>query len=149
METKEFTKDMYKLYVAQRKRLDEMVPKSIKEQYSKKQQDYEEYKKKQKEKYHQQVAEGGEDFRKKIRERNNASYQRRKARELEKRKTAVSEDHEVSTIPDSVSRYSESITTSSYTVDDDDEDLESVFNDEEKPITTTIKSSINPRFIGF
>lgn len=144
MESKEFTKDMYKLYVAQRKRLDDLVPKSVREQYSKKEQDYEEYKQRQKERYHQQVAEGGEEFRKKIRERNNATYHRKKAREAELRKKAVSEDDEVSTIPDSVSRYSESITTSSYTVDDDEEDLESVFNDEEKP-----KQIINQRFIGF
>ena len=147
MESKEFTKDMYKLYVAQRKRLDDMVPKSVREQYSKKEQDYEEYKQRQKEKYHQQVVDGGEDFRKKIRERNNASYQRRKARELQKRKTAVSEDDEVSTIPDNISRYSESITQSNYSVDDDEEDLESVFSYEtEKPV---IKPTINPRFIGF
>lgn len=150
MEDKEFTKDMYKLYVSQRKKLDDLVPKSVREKYIKKEQDYEEYKEKQKARYHQRVAEEGEDFRKKIREKNNANYHKRKAKEAESRKKATTQDvdaDDVSTIPESVSRYSESITKSNYSVDDDEEDLESVFSDQtEKHVSKPI---INHRFIGF
>lgn len=147
MEEKEFTKEMYKLYVAQRKKLDDAVPKSIREQYIKKEQQYEDFKQKQKDRYHQRVAESGEEFRQKMREKNNATYRRKKEREAEKRTTSCDDD--VSTIPESVSRYSESITKSNYSVDDDEEDLESVFSDE----TTTTKMHkmppITQRFIGY
>ena len=112
MEEKEFTKEMYKLYVAQRKKLDGAVPKSVREQYIKKEQQYEDFKQKQKDRYHQRVAESGEEFRQKMREKNNATYRRKKEREAEKRTTSCDDD--VSTIPESVSRYSESITKSNY-----------------------------------
>ena len=144
MEDKEFTKEMYKLYVTQRKKLDEAVPKSVREQYIKKEKDYENFKEKQKERYHQRVAEQGEDFRQKMREKNKATYQRKKEREAELRKKSVVDDDDISTIPDSVSRYSSSITQSQYTVDDDEEDLESIFSDEPQ-----IKPVIPHRFIGY
>jgi mannitol-1-phosphate/altronate dehydrogenase len=146
MEDREFTKDMYKLYVAQRKKLDDLVPKSVREQYIKKEKNYEEFKEKQKERYKKRVEEGGEEFRQKIREKNNASYRRKKEREAAESKE----------IPESISRYSSSITQSNYSVDDSEEDLESVFTDDvqsyEAPQVVTLKGrpqDVTPRFIGF
>jgi len=150
MEEKEFTKEMYKLYVAQRKRLDEAVPREVKDQYIKKQQNYENYKLKQKERYHQRLAEGGEEFLKQMREKNNNNYKKRKEklekqemekREMEKQKFVDDND---STIPESVSRFSRSITTSNYSVDDDDDDLESVFSEPRKQ-----PSLMTHRFLGY
>ena len=138
MEDREFTKDMYKLYVAQRKKLDDLVPKSVREQYIKKEKDYEEFKEKQKERYKKRVEEGGEEFRQKMRERNNASYRRKKERE------AAAETEE---IPESISRYSSSITQSNYSVDDSEEDLESVFTDDVQSYEAP--KVVTPRFIGF
>ena len=68
MNEAEFTKDLYKLYVSQRKKLDESVPIVVKERYINKQKAYEVQKAKQKEKYHKKVEEGGDEFRKKLRE---------------------------------------------------------------------------------
>jgi len=139
MEDREFTKDMYKLYVAQRKKLDDLVPKSVREQYIKKEKNYEEFKEKQKERYKKRVEEGGEEFRQKIREKNNASYRRKKEREAAESKSKE--------IPESISRYSSSITQSNYSVDDSEEDLESVFTDDVQSYEAP--KVVTPRFIGF
>jgi hypothetical protein len=146
MEDKEFTKDMYKLYLAQRKKLDSAVPKSVREQYIKKEEKYEQFKQLQKERYHQRVAEGGDEFRQKIRDKNNASYRRKKERDTKKQEESEDDDY-VSTIPESVSRYSRSITKSNYSVDDDEADLESVFSEEQNP--RQLHNHFTPRFIGF
>jgi len=141
MEDREFTKDMYKLYVAQRKKLDDLVPKSVREQYIKKEKNYEEFKEKQKERYKKRVEEGGEEFRQKIREKNNASYRRKKEREAAESKSKE--------IPESISRYSSSITQSNYSVDDSEEDLESVFTDDVQSYEAPAPKVATPRFIGF
>ena len=153
MEDKEFTKDMYNLYVAQRKKLDDLVPKSVLEKYIKKEEQYEQFKEKQKQRYRKRVEEEGEAFRQKMRDKNNATYRRRKEREENERKKAIVSE---SDIPESVSRYSSSMTKSNYSVDDDEEDLESVFseapniNEIIEPVAEqAIQKLIHHRFIGF
>ena len=138
----EFTQDVFKLYVAQRKKLDSIVPKDIKEKYIEKQQKYEVQKQRQKERYHKKVAgENGEEYRKKLREINKANEQKRKARKL-----AESTQKEEDSRPESpMSRYTESLRTrSAQSESDDDDDLESVFSEDTEP-----RKNVFNNFIGF
>lgn len=134
MNEAEFTKDLYKLYVSQRKKLDESVPVDVKERYINKQKAYEVQKVKQKEKYHKRVAEEGDEYRKKLREVNKANEQKRKAR-----KQAESSQSEIDSRPASpISRYTASMRTQTAMSDvtsnaSDDDDLESVFSEDKTP----------------
>ena len=129
MNEAEFTKDLYKLYVSQRKKLDESVPVDVKERYINKQKAYEVQKVKQKEKYHKRVAEEGDEYRKKLREVNKANEQKRKAR-----KQAESSQSEIDSRPASpISRYTQTAMSDVTSNASDDDDLESVFSEDKTP----------------
>jgi hypothetical protein len=146
MNEAEFTKDLYKLYVSQRKKLDESVPVDVKERYINKQKAYEVQKVKQKEKYHKRVAEEGDEYRKKLREVNKANEQKRKARK--QAESSQSARSEVDSRPASpISRYAESMRTQTQTQkqsESDDDDLESVFSEDTEP-----RKNVFNNFIGF
>jgi type II secretory ATPase GspE/PulE/Tfp pilus assembly ATPase PilB-like protein len=145
MNDKEFTKDLFNLYVRQRKQLDESVPKDIKQKYIKKEENYEAQKQRQKERYHKRVAEGGAEYRQKLREINKTNLLKRKAKKL-----AESTQKEEDSRPASpMSRYVESITRSAQTQSgSESDDLESVFS-EDVEIKHEVRKNVFNNFIGF
>jgi hypothetical protein len=128
MDDKEFTRDLFNLYVRQRKQLDESVPSFVKEKYINKEKKYETQKARQKEKYYENKEKFGEkEYLEKLRIRNKGYAEKKKQKEKEREATHTSSP---------VSRYAQSFGS--------DEDLESVFSEEEPKQQQLFK-----KFIGF
>jgi len=131
MDDKEFTRDLFNLYVRQRKQLDESVPSFVKEKYINKEKKYETQKARQKEKYYENKEKFGEEYLEKLRIRNKGYAEKKKQKEKEREAT-----HTSSPVSSPVSRYAQSL---------DDEDLESVFSEEEPKH----QQQLFKKFIGF
>ena len=145
MNDKEFTRDLFNLYVRQRKQLDESVSKDIKEKYIKKEQKYDEQKEKQKKRYYENKEKFGEkEYLEKLRVRNKTNEEKRKQKQKETQR-----DKQEPSSP--IRRYAQSSIESNDFASDDDDDLESVFSemsDIHTPIPTSHKNVFN-NFIGF
>lgn len=135
MEDREYTKEMFNLYVAQRKQLDTIVPKSVKEQYIKKEESYKKQLEKQKEIYRRHINEEGDVYREKCRQKNRESY----------RKTKDKKKELTNKVQDNIERYTQSLNDED---ESDQSEIESLFCSEiEEP--QIIKKVFNKKSLGF
>lgn len=151
MDDKEFTRDLFNLYVKQRRQLDESVPRDVKQQYLEKERKYEQQKVRQKEHYHKKKEELGEEYLEVLRVRNRGYIEKRKQKDKDRQAT-----HTSSPPQSPIRRYASSYTDcgSSTPRDDNqyysDDDLESVFSEPiSEPPPPALRVSHFKKNIGF